>query len=55
MIPPLEQHPIPVRSMPIPTRILVINDTPEIIARFQDLLVEEGYQVVACNWYPGSG
>ncbi len=29
------------------TRIMVIDDTPEILALFQELLAEEGYEVMA--------
>ncbi len=31
----------------MPTRIMVVNDTQEILELFQDLLTEEGYEVVA--------
>lgn len=32
------------------TRILVVNDTPEILDSFQDLLAEEGYDVVLYSY-----
>lgn len=33
-----------------PTRILVINDTQEILELFREILEEEGYEVVLCSF-----
>ena len=32
------------------TRILVVNDTQEILDIFRDLLEDEGYEVVLSSW-----
>ncbi len=34
----------------MPTRIMVVNDTQEILELFQDLLTEEGYEVVLYSY-----
>lgn len=36
----------------MPTRILVVNDTQEILEIFRDLLTEEGYEVVLYSFAP---